>query len=181
VDPVPELLRAELGHAHPQHLRLKHRRQTLTQPPVVRAPDSATTSQSVRCRLSYHFSERQAPTQPPDFRASDVVSATSSQSAKYPTQPPGLRASGVRLSHHFLGMESRTMEYGQVLSLNRPESYLTNPPGHFWRDKWTALGGPFTRRVHFQTGWPAGLAHPQHLCLKTIAFRVYGVAFSVDG
>ena len=27
------------------------------------------------------------------------------------------------------------------LSRNRPESLLTNPPGHLWRDKWTALSG----------------------------------------
>ena len=26
--------------------------------------------------------------------------------------------------------------------LNRPESWLTNPPGHLWRDKWIALSGP---------------------------------------
>ena len=25
-----------------------------------------------------------------------------------------------------------------------PESWLTNPPGHLWRDKWTALSGPLS-------------------------------------
>ena len=30
--------------------------------------------------------------------------------------------------------------------LNRPESWLTNPPGHLWRDKWTALSGPLSQR-----------------------------------
>ena len=29
----------------------------------------------------------------------------------------------------------------QVLSLNRPESQLTDPPGHLWRDEWTTLSG----------------------------------------
>ena len=33
------------------------------------------------------------------------------------------------------------MEEDEVLSLNRPESCLTNPPGHLWRDEWTALSG----------------------------------------
>jgi len=33
----------------------------------------------------------------------------------------------------------------EVLSLNRPESLLTNPPGHLWRDKWTAPSGPLSR------------------------------------
>jgi len=33
------------------------------------------------------------------------------------------------------------MEDDYVLSLNRPESYLTNSPGHLWRDKWAALSG----------------------------------------
>ena len=32
-----------------------------------------------------------------------------------------------------------------VLSRNRPESWLTNPPGHLWRGKWTALRGPLSR------------------------------------
>ena len=36
---------------------------------------------------------------------------------------------------------SQTM---QVLSLNRPESWLTHPPGQLWRDKWTVLSGPFS-------------------------------------
>ena len=27
---------------------------------------------------------------------------------------------------------------------NRPESLLTNSPGHLWRDKWTALSGPLS-------------------------------------
>ena len=31
------------------------------------------------------------------------------------------------------------MEDDSVLSLNCPESQLTNPPGHLWRDKWTTL------------------------------------------
>jgi hypothetical protein len=31
-----------------------------------------------------------------------------------------------------------------VDSRMRPESWLTNPPGHFWRDKWTALSGPLS-------------------------------------
>ena len=26
-------------------------------------------------------------------------------------------------------------------ALNRPESQLTDPPGHLWRGKWTALSG----------------------------------------
>ena len=34
------------------------------------------------------------------------------------------------------------MEDDLVLSPNRPESLSTNPPGHLWRDKWTALSGP---------------------------------------
>ena len=38
------------------------------------------------------------------------------------------------------------MEDDQVLSLNRPESQLTNLPGHSWRDKWTALSGPLSER-----------------------------------
>ena len=37
------------------------------------------------------------------------------------------------------------MEGDQVLSLNRSESLLTNPPGHLWRDKWTALSGPLSQ------------------------------------
>jgi hypothetical protein len=31
------------------------------------------------------------------------------------------------------------MEDDEVLSLNRPESQSTNPPGHLWRDKWTTF------------------------------------------
>ena len=26
----------------------------------------------------------------------------------------------------------------------RPASWLTNPPGHLWRDTWTALSGPLS-------------------------------------
>jgi len=33
------------------------------------------------------------------------------------------------------------MKDDHVLSLNRPESYFTNHPGHLWHDKWTALSG----------------------------------------
>ena len=40
------------------------------------------------------------------------------------------------------------MEDDEVLSLNRPESQSTNPPGHLWRDKWTALGGPLSVLRH---------------------------------
>jgi len=36
------------------------------------------------------------------------------------------------------------MEDEWVLALNRPESKLTHPPGHIWRDKWTALTGPLS-------------------------------------
>ena len=36
------------------------------------------------------------------------------------------------------------MEDDEVLLLNRPESQLTNPPGHAWHDKWTALSGPLS-------------------------------------
>ena len=25
-----------------------------------------------------------------------------------------------------------------------PRPWLTNPPGHLWRDKWTALSGPLS-------------------------------------
>jgi len=25
---------------------------------------------------------------------------------------------------------------------------MTNPPGHLWRDKWTALNGPLSRRFN---------------------------------
>jgi len=25
---------------------------------------------------------------------------------------------------------------------------LTNPPGHLWRDKWTALSGPLSQAAH---------------------------------
>ena len=32
----------------------------------------------------------------------------------------------------------------EVLSLNRPESWLTHPPSHLWRDKWTTLSGPLS-------------------------------------
>ena len=31
-----------------------------------------------------------------------------------------------------------------VISLNRPESQLTNFPGHVWHEKWTALLGTHT-------------------------------------
>ena len=53
------------------------------------------------------------------------------------------------------------------VSLNRPESSLTNPPGHLWRDKWTALSGPLSpstslRRAVFATltsaAWLPGVA-----------------------
>ena len=36
------------------------------------------------------------------------------------------------------------MKDDEVLSLNRPKSWLTNPPGHLWRDKWNALSGPLS-------------------------------------
>ena len=36
------------------------------------------------------------------------------------------------------------MEDEKVRSLNRPESYLTNPPGHLLRDEWTALSRPLS-------------------------------------
>jgi hypothetical protein len=36
------------------------------------------------------------------------------------------------------------MEDDLVLSFNRLESWSTNPPGHLWRDKWTALSGPLS-------------------------------------
>jgi hypothetical protein len=28
------------------------------------------------------------------------------------------------------------------------ESQLTNPPGHLWRDEWTALSRPLSRRSY---------------------------------
>ena len=34
------------------------------------------------------------------------------------------------------------MENNEALSLNRPEFHSTNPPGHSWRDKKTALSRP---------------------------------------
>ena len=40
------------------------------------------------------------------------------------------------------------MELNPGLSLNRPESWLTDPPGHVWRDKWTALSGPLSQGNH---------------------------------
>ena len=39
------------------------------------------------------------------------------------------------------------MEDDQALSLNRPESWLANSPGHLWRDKWTALSEPLSGSV----------------------------------
>ena len=32
--------------------------------------------------------------------------------------------------------------HAQRAETNRPEFLLTNPPGHLWRDTWTALSGP---------------------------------------
>ena len=37
-------------------------------------------------------------------------------------------------------------------SLNRPESQLTNPPGHFQRDKWTARSGPLSHENNQSPG-----------------------------
>jgi hypothetical protein len=42
------------------------------------------------------------------------------------------------------------MKDDQIFSLNRPESYLTNPPGHVWREKWTALSGPLSEMMRFK-------------------------------
>ena len=47
------------------------------------------------------------------------------------------------------------MEDDEVLSLNRHESYLTNPPGHLRRDKWTALSGPLPSSLYGASGGTA--------------------------
>jgi len=39
------------------------------------------------------------------------------------------------------------MEDDQVLSLNCPEFYLIELPGHVWRDRWTALRGPLSKAI----------------------------------
>ena len=39
------------------------------------------------------------------------------------------------------------LEDDYVFSPNSPESWSTNPPGHPWRDKWTALRGPLSSPV----------------------------------
>jgi len=43
------------------------------------------------------------------------------------------------------GCESGPLRAVQLSRYKWPE--LTNPPGHLWRDKWTALSGPLS-------GWP---------------------------
>ena len=42
-----------------------------------------------------------------------------------------------------------------------PHLAQTNPPGHSWRDKWTALGGPLLRRPSHASHelWKAGRVH----------------------
>ena len=43
-----------------------------------------------------------------------------------------------------MGREKRIAE-NLVLSLDRPEPQLTNPPSFLRSDKWTALSGPFSQ------------------------------------
>ena len=54
----------------------------------------------------------------------------------------------VSFSHRGLDTE-RTAD-----AVYRPESSLTNPPGHLWRDKWTALNGPLPDAFYV-------VAHPE--------------------
>ena len=51
----------------------------------------------------------------------------------------------------------------KILSLNRPESWMTNPPGHLCRDKWTALSGPLSVRLldrFARVLWPPTASKP---------------------
>ena len=57
------------------------------------------------------------------------------------------------------------------LMVRSPESHLTNPPGHLWRDKWTAVSGSLS---HLK--W-AGYKHTG----RGRAERVVGVLQVADG
>ena len=49
------------------------------------------------------------------------------------------------------------MKNDEVHELKRPESYLTCPLGHLWRDKWTALSGPLSGVAAERAGeWSQG-------------------------
>ena len=42
-------------------------------------------------------------------------------------------------------LRTGTLEFGLIFeSTADPESQLTDPPGHLWRDTWTALSGPLS-------------------------------------
>ena len=59
------------------------------------------------------------------------------------------------------------MQGNYVLSFNRLESWLTNPPGHFGRDKWTTSSGPISEGVNFKE---------RGVCREGVDFEVGGVA-----
>ena len=62
------------------------------------------------------------------------------------------------------------MKDDDVLSLNRPESELTEHPGYLWRDKWTALSGPLSPREALVVGaW------------GIVRWRVWGMGFRGSG